>query len=125
MKTLAYVMTAVGALTASAVLNTAFAAGPVAGETSTCIPLGQIASSPIIDDKTILVKMRGTGGFRRLDLVGACNGISYSGYARSSPESRLCTSDSLQVIGPVPGFCKIDKIVMIDEAEADALSAKK
>jgi len=125
MKTLAYVMTAVGALAVSAALNTSFAAGPVAGETSNCIPLGAIAASPIIDDKTILVKMRGSGGFRRLDLVGACGGISYSGFARSSPESRLCTSDSLQVLGPVPGYCKVEKIVVIDQAEADALTAKK
>jgi len=36
----------------------------------TCIPLMQIDETPIIDDKTILVKLVGRGKFR---ILGACN----------------------------------------------------
>ncbi len=100
-------------------------AGDAIGETQRCIRLGQIKESPIIDDRTILVKMRGAGGFKRMDMLGNCPGLSFNGYARSSPENSLCTSDALSVIGPVPVMCKIEKIVNIDASEAAALEAKR
>jgi len=113
------------------VLGAGFFASPAAlaagatGESQRCIPLRQIDESPIIDDRTILVKMRGNGGFKRMDLAGGCSGISWQGYARKSPESAICTSDTLHVIGPVRTICKISNIVNIDAAEARALSDKK
>ena len=63
-----------GLLSASA----ASAAGAM-GETQRCIRLMQIDESPIIDDRTILVKLRGKNGFRRMDLSGTCSGISWNG----------------------------------------------
>lgn len=103
----------------------AMAAGEAVGETQRCVSLRQIKASPIIDDRTILVKMHGAGGYKRMDLMGNCPGLSFNGYARSSPENSICTSDSLSVIGPVTMICKIDKIVTIDANEAAALEAKK
>lgn len=117
---------ALGAL-ASFVMPTAvaIAAGEAVGESQRCISLSQIKDSPIIDDRTILVRMRAAGGYKRVDLMGSCPGLSFNGYARSSPENSFCTSDTLSVIGPIAMICKIDKIVTIDANEAKALEAKK
>ena len=103
----------------------ALAAGDVIGETQRCVSLRQIRESPIIDEQTILMKMGGTGGFKRVDLMGKCPGITFDGYARSSPENSICTSDTLTVIGPINTICKIAKIVNIDAKEAASLEARK
>lgn len=101
------------------------AAASAVGETQRCIRLMQIDESPIIDDRTILVKLRGNSGFKRLDLSGTCSGISWDGYARVSPEHSMCITDTLHVLGPTAATCKIDRIVTIDAAEASALEARK
>lgn len=128
MKKLVPYLASVAIATSALSLLTPFAAsaaGNTVGETQRCIQLGQIKETPIIDDRTILVKMRGAGGFKRMDMLGNCPGLSFNGYGRSSPENSLCTSDSLSVIGPVPMICKIEKIINIDATEAAALEAKR
>ena len=109
---------------AAGIATTSAYAADVVGETQRCVRLRQIESSPIIDDRTILVKMRGTG-FKRIDLNGTCSGISWDGYARSGPEDSICITDALHVNGPVGNVCTINKIVNIDAQEAAALQAKK
>ncbi len=105
-------------------LNSGAQAADTIGETQRCVRLRQIESSPIINDRTILMKMR-DNGFKRMDLNGTCSGISWDGYARSGPEDAICVTDALHVIGPVGNICTIDKIVNIDAKEAAALQAKK
>jgi hypothetical protein len=106
-------------------LSSGVSAADAAGETQRCIHLTQIDESPIIDDRTILVKMRGKSGFKRMDLSGTCTSIARDGYTRVSPENAICTSDSLQVLGPIPSVCQIERIVTIDATEASALEARK
>ena len=126
-KSMLYSPAAALALVTASLLYTpsAIAAGEAVGETQRCVSLGQIKDSPVIDDQTILVKMKGSGGFKRIDLMGTCSGLSFNGYARSSPENSICTSDTLTVIGPVRNTCKIEKIVTINEGDATALEAKR
>ena len=90
-----------------------------------CINLKQIDSSPIIDDHTILVKLNGNGGYRRVELGAGCSALRWDGYARSSPQEAMCTADTLHPIGPTGGSCTIEKIVSIDVNEAKALEARK
>lgn len=104
--------------------TTAMAADPV-GTTHKCVRLSDIDGSPVIDDKTVLLKMRGQNGFKRVDMMGTCSGMKFSGFGHTTPTDELCTSDTIQVLQPVGANCMIDKIVTIDQAEADSLLAKR
>ncbi len=112
-----------GVLAAAAVKA---ADGDKIGDTQQCIQLNYIDSTPVIDNRTILVKMKGGGGYKRIDLVNNCSGLKLEGgFSHSTSINQLCTSDPLKVLGPVGSMCMIDKIVTIDEAEAKTLQAKK
>ncbi|MGE4064021.1 MAG: DUF6491 family protein [Rhodospirillaceae bacterium] len=104
--------------------TSATAADPV-GSTHKCVRLSDIQDSPIIDDRTILLRMRGRDNFKRVDMRGRCSGMEFSGIGHSTPTAELCTSDSITVLQPVGAVCMIDQIVTIDKAEADTLIAKR
>jgi hypothetical protein len=104
--------------------SVAVAADPV-GATHKCVRLSQILDSPIVDDKTIVLKMRGRDDFKRVDMRGSCSGMKFSGIGHSTPTAELCTSDAITVLQPVGASCMIEQIVTIDKAEADTLLAKR
>lgn len=112
------------ALTLGLGAATAMAADEI-GATQTCVRLSDIRESPIVDDKTILLKMRGRDSFKRIDMRGRCSGMQFSGIGHSTPTNELCTTDSIRVLEPVGAVCMIDKIVNIDKAEADKLLAQR
>ena len=118
----AFAALATGVLVAAA----AKADGEKVGDTQMCVRLQYIDQTPVIDNKTILVKMKGNGGYKRIDLVNSCGGLKIQGgFSHSTSINQLCTSDPLRVLEPVGSTCMIDKIVTIDEAEAKILLAKK
>lgn len=100
------------------------AAGENVGDTQRCVYLTRIKSSPVIDDRTILVEMRERGSYKRIDLASTCSGLEFSGFEVRLHQDRLCTSDSVAVRQTAGAHCMIDKIVTIDEAEAKALRAR-
>ncbi len=113
---------AAGVLAAGAVR----AEGEKVGDTQQCIRLQYIDQTPVIDNKTILVKMKGKGSYKRIDLINNCTGLKIEGgFSHSSSINQLCKSDALRVLDPIGSTCLIDKIVTIDEAEAKTLLAKK
>ncbi|MCB2108335.1 MAG: hypothetical protein KDE14_11580 [Rhodobacteraceae bacterium] len=102
------------------------AEGENIGDTQQCIALQYIDRTPVIDNQTILVEMKGNGGYKRIDLVNRCSGLRLQdGFAYATSINRLCTSDPLRVIEPVGSICMIKQIVTIDEAEAKTLLAKR
>lgn len=97
--------------------------GDSVGDTQMCIDSHHIRDAPVIDGKTILVKMRvPKDGYKRIDLIRNCAGLyDGSGFAYSSSLNKLCKQDGLIAIGSGGAHCFIDKIVTIDEAEATEL----
>jgi hypothetical protein len=91
---------------------------------NTCFKLSQIDESPVIDDNTILLKMK-NGDFQRVDLRGRCPSLKMSGFAHRTPSDDFCTSTVLTVRSPGKATCMVERIVEIDRAEADALASKK
>ena len=106
--------------------QTAHAAqGDKLGDTQQCIRLTSIDETPVIDDKTIAVRMKG-GGYKRIDLLNKCSGLKLQGgFAHSTSTNDLCTTDPLRVLEPIGATCLIDKIVTIDKAEYTELRKKK
>ena len=121
-KSLPSTILALGALIALSA--SAYAAGENIGDTQQCIQLSRIENSPAIDSRTILIEMKGNGGFKRIDLTSSCPGLIFNGFSITTPIDKLCTSDSLTVPDNGGAVCLIDKIVTIDEDEAKALRAK-
>jgi len=109
---------------ALAVLPVSAQAANISGEEQTCINLRDIAGSPAIDERTILIKMK-SGQYKRIDLANTCSGLTFSGFAQTTPEDRLCRTNPLRVLQMGGQTCMIDKIVNIDEAEGRALEASR
>lgn len=103
-------------------------AGPVMaepGEEQQCIRLAFIDETPVIDNQTILVEMKGNGGYKRIDLLNRCSGLKIEGgFAYSTSINRLCKQDRLTVLrAGTP--CMIEKIINITEDEAEELMDRK
>lgn len=108
---------AFGALTAPAMARDAADGKPL-----TCINLMSMGETPVIDERTVLVRMKaGATNYKRMDLAGPCNGIEYKGFAHQSNYNELCTSDTLVSIATPGAVCKIERIVDISDAEAKDL----
>lgn len=102
-------------------LGTASAFADTVGENHRCVRLSDIRESPVINDKTIVLKMRSKDDFKRVDMRGTCSGMKFSGIGHTTPTDELCTSDAITVLQPVGAACMIEKIVTINKAEADSL----
>jgi hypothetical protein len=102
----------------------AFSAGTASAADNTCVRLSQIDESPIVDDGTILLKLK-NGDFKRIDLRGRCPSLKMSGFAHKTPSDDLCTSTVLTVRSPGRADCMIERIVDIDRTEADTLMKKQ
>ncbi len=98
----------------------AFAGGTAFAAENTCFRLSQIDEPPIVDDSTILLKLK-TGDYKRVDLRGRCPSLKMSGFAHKTTSDDLCTSTVLTVLGPVRADCMIQRIADIDAAEAETL----
>jgi hypothetical protein len=112
-------------ITLIAAATTLPAAAETEGEEQTqqCIRLQYVDQTPVIDNKTILVEMKGNK-FKRIDLRNRCSGLKLEGgFSHSTSINKLCKQDTLQVLRS-GGFCMIDKIVDITEEEALALKKK-
>jgi hypothetical protein len=117
---------AVCALSVSSVATPAMARDGRDGKPLTCISLMSMGDTPVINDHTVLIKMKtGSANYKRMDLAGPCNGIEYKGFSHQTGYNELCSSDTL-ISNATPGaVCKIDRIVDISEAEAKDLQKRK
>ena len=95
------------------------------GKPMVCINLMSMDDSPVINDHTILVKMKGGKvPYKRIDLAGPCSGIDYKGFAHDTNYNELCSSDTLTSLAE-GAVCKIDQIVDISAADAKELMSHK
>lgn len=112
---------------AAAMAFSVTAAAPATAETEgadevtqQCIRLQSIKQTPVIDNKTILVEMKGNT-YKRIDLRNRCSGLKIEGgFSHATSINQLCIQDTLRVLNS-GGICMIDKIVDITEEEAKAL----
>ena len=124
MKTSKLNVTTLVALAVVAIGGSAQAAESRPGDRQQCIRLQAVGQTPVIDDRTILVEMKGNGGYKRIDLMNKCVGLKIQGgFSFGTSTQDICTSTGLRVIDGGP--CMIKEIVTIDEAEAKALKARR
>jgi hypothetical protein len=96
------------------------------GETQTCVPLAMIESTQVVDDRTVLIVMRGKDDYKRMDIMKPCPSLrTANGFSHTTSTSDLCTTDPLRVNEPVGATCSIKQIVTISAAEAAELQKRK
>ncbi len=116
----------IAALAVSTLATPAMARDAADGKPLTCINLMSMGETPVINERTVLVKMKtGATNYKRMDLAGPCNGIEYKGFGHQTGYNELCTSDTLTSLATPGTICKIDRIVDITDAEAKDLLKKK
>jgi hypothetical protein len=90
-----------------------------------CINLMSVDETPVINDHTILVKMKaGDVKYKRIDLAAPCTGIDFNGFSHRTGYNELCSSDTLTPRVTGGGVCKISHIVDISDNEAQDLMSQ-
>ena len=84
-----------------------------------CVRESDIQEMPVINDHTIVMKLRGRDRYKRMDLSTPCSGILYEGFVHTEHGGEFCNVGPLHVLdGQV---CTIKAIVDITPAEAKDL----
>jgi hypothetical protein len=119
------------ALMAAATLILAATTGPAAaaeavGSNQMCIMSNYIEETPVIDSRTILVRMNPGRGYKRIELATDCNTIADGkSLAFDTSVNRLCVQDTLNAHEDSGHACTISKIVTIDADEAQELLSRR
>jgi len=92
-----------------------------------CINLMSMGDTPVIDDRTILVKMKaGKVNYKRIDLAAPCPDLRWGGFSYTQDSyNELCTAYSLKVRAMPGEICKIADITDISDEEANQLLSHK
>lgn len=91
-----------------------------------CIMSNYIEETPVIDNRTILVRMNPGRGYKRIELETDCNTMSDGrNLAFDTSINRLCVQDRLNAQEDSGHACTISKIVTIDADEAQELMSRR
>ena len=96
------------------------------GAPQMCIMSNYIAETPVIDNRTILVRMNPGRGYKRIELETDCNTMADGkNLAFDTSVNRLCVQDTLNAHEDSGHACTISKIVTIDADEAQELMLRR
>ena len=96
------------------------------GSVQMCIMSNYIEETPVIDNRTILVRMNPGRGYKRIELETDCNTMSDGKtLAFDTSVNRLCVQDTLNAHEDSGHACTISKIVTIDADEAQELMSRR
>ncbi|MBX7198451.1 MAG: hypothetical protein K1X51_03655 [Rhodospirillaceae bacterium] len=96
------------------------------GTSQMCIMSNYIEDTPVIDNRTILVRMNPGRGYKRIDLATDCSTMADGrALAFDTSVNRLCVQDTLNAQEDSGHACTISKIVTIDADEAQELMSRR
>ncbi|MHB1204693.1 MAG: DUF6491 family protein [Rhodospirillaceae bacterium] len=102
------------------------AAAEKVGSSQMCIMSNYIEDTPVIDNRTILVRMNPGRGYKRIELETDCNTLADGkSLAFDTSVNRLCVQDTLNAQEDSGHACTISKIVTIDADEAQELMSRR
>ncbi len=92
---------------------------------SACIDLQRMSTTRAVDNRTIVVTLRG-GGYRKISLASTCIGLKIQdGFAYETSIAQLCPGDIITVLGGGGDRCGIAEITPLSTGEAKSLLAKR
>lgn len=113
-------------LTAGAASAQVSKQGDKPGTPQMCIMSNYIEETPVIDNRTILVRMNPGRGYKRIELETDCNTMADGrNLAFDTRVNRLCVQDTLNAQEDSGHACTISKIVTIDADEAQELMSRR
>lgn len=96
------------------------------GEVDQCIPLNRIKRTTAVDNQTIVVELRSTDGWRKMETSNRCPGLKFeNSFSYATSLTQLCKGDIITVLGGVGSRCGLSQITVIDEDEARSLTASR
>lgn len=96
------------------------------GATQMCILSNYIEETPVIDNRTILVRMNPGRGYKRIELATDCATMADGrALAFDTRINRLCVQDTLNAQEESGHACTISRIVTIDADEAQELMSRR
>ncbi len=96
------------------------------GAAQMCIMSNYIEETPVIDNRTILVRMNPGRGYKRIELATDCSTMADGrNLAFDTRINRLCVQDTLNAQEDTGHACTISKIVTIDADEAQELMSRR
>lgn len=99
---------------------------PAVGTADQCLQLDRIRQTRPVDNKTIVVEMRGSDGWRKMETANTCTGLRMQGsFSYSTSINKLCQGDIIRVTGGVGTPCGLARITAISETEAKMLLAER
>ena len=104
--------------------------GEKMGQPQMCIMSNYIEETPVIDSRTILVRMNPGRGYKRIELASECSSLADGkspdrGLGFDTTVNRLCVQDTLTAREDSGQACVISKIVTIDADEAQELLQRR
>lgn len=99
---------------------------PQVGEADRCLPLTRIKRTTAVDNQTIVVEMRGSGGWRKMETANRCSGLKIQdGFGYVTSLTKLCKGDIITVLGGTGSHCGLSQITVIREEDAKTLIASR
>ncbi len=96
------------------------------GTPQMCIMSNYIEDTPVIDNRTILVRMNPGRGYKRIELETECATMADGrNLAFDTRINRLCVQDTLNAREDSGHACTISRIVTIDADEAQELMSRR
>jgi hypothetical protein len=99
---------------------------PEIGEVDQCLPLTRIKRTKAVSNQTIVVEMKSSDGWRKMETQNRCPGLKIEdGFSYATPLTQLCKGDIITVLGGIGSRCGLAQITVISEEDAKSLIAKR
>lgn len=99
---------------------------PSVGEVDQCVPLTRIKRTTAVDNQTIVVELRGSDGWRKMETASRCPGLKFeNSFSYATSLTQLCKGDIITVLGGTGSKCGLSQITVIDTPEAQQLIASR
>lgn len=99
---------------------------PGVGDVDQCVPLTRIKRTTAVDNQTIVVELRSSDGWRKMETASRCPGLKFeNGFGYATSLTQLCKGDIITVLGGTGSKCGLSQITVIDAQEAETLLASR
>jgi hypothetical protein len=99
---------------------------PEVGEVDQCLPLTRIKRTKAVDNQTIVVEMKGSDGWRKMETSARCPGLKFEdSFSYATSLAQLCKGDTITVLNGPGSRCGLAQITVVSEEDAKTMIANR